>query len=132
MMNAASNGCVEFDERFCGHALVNQAVVNVHNQSLSMEISPLRKERLVERLKNFSAIMCVINFWTSHKPIDGPEPLPGSYDCKHGLFPLNIGVGVCCHLIFGQSPHPMMAREKEKPGLIARHQMSPVVFSRRF
>jgi hypothetical protein len=111
---------------------VNRAVVDVHNQSLSVGISPLRKKGLVEQLKNLSGIMCAVDIGASPEPIDEMKPLWIPHDCQHERFALDIGPGFCCQLIVGQSPYSARTREKEKPGIIARHQMSPTVFSRRF
>jgi hypothetical protein len=54
---------------------VNGAIVAVHNQLLSMRISPLRKEGLVERLKNVSDMICAVDFGASREPIDDMEPV---------------------------------------------------------
>jgi hypothetical protein len=64
-----------FPERFCDHAPVNRAVVDVHNQSLSMQISSLGTEGMVERLKNLRGTTCPLDFGTSREPIDDMEPM---------------------------------------------------------
>jgi hypothetical protein len=50
-------------------------VINVHNQVLSMQIFPLRKEGLVERLKNVNGTICAADFGTSREPIECKEPI---------------------------------------------------------
>jgi hypothetical protein len=97
-----------------------------------MPISPLQKEGLVQRLKNASGIIYVVDFGTSRKPIDNMEPMRVPHDCKHELFPFDMSPSFCCHLIFGQSPHSTRPGEKGKPGLIARHQMPETIFLCRF
>jgi hypothetical protein len=131
-VNVALKHLSSFHERFFGHSPVNRAVVDVPNQSLSMRISPLQKEGLVEGLKNVLGIICVAAFGTSWEPIDGMEPFWVPHNCKYKPSALDIGPRFCCDLIFGQNRHSARAREMEKSGLIARHQMSPTVFSRRF
>jgi hypothetical protein len=96
-----------------------------------MPISYLRKDGLVEQLKNDCGMICAVDFGTGQEPIDDMEPMWVSHDWKHEYFALDVGPSFCCHLIFGQSPHSTRARET-KPRLITRHQMPPVVFSRRF
>jgi hypothetical protein len=54
---------------------MSRAVIDVHNQSLSMRISPLRKECLVEPLKNVNGITCAVDFGTSLEPIDDMETM---------------------------------------------------------
>jgi hypothetical protein len=77
-----------FQEEFYGQAPVNRAVVDVHNQSLSM-----RKEVLVERLTNLRGIICVVEFSTSLEPIDDIELMLVPDDCEHE-FLLSISVPV--------------------------------------
>jgi hypothetical protein len=111
---------------------VKRAVVDVHSQSLSMRISPLRKEGLVKRLMNVRGIIRAFDFGTNREPIDEKEPMWVPYDGKHKPFALDIIPSFCSDLIFGETAHSPRAREKEKSGFIARHQRSPTVFSRRF
>jgi hypothetical protein len=66
----------------------------VNNQWISMQISPSWKETLVERLKNVSGIICIVDFGTSREPTDDMEPLWVPHDYKHELL-LWISVFVC-------------------------------------
>jgi hypothetical protein len=93
MVNVASKPCPDFLERFNDHAPVNRAVVDEHNQSLSIRISPLPKEGPVERPKNVSDIICVVDFGTRWEPIIDMEPMWVPHDCQHALFALDIGPG---------------------------------------
>jgi hypothetical protein len=104
----------------------------MHNELLSMRISPLQNKGLAERLRNLSGIMCAIDFATSREPGNVMEPMWVPHDCKHAFFALDVGPGFSCHLGVGQSPRSARGKEKEKPELITRHQTSPIVFSRRF
>jgi hypothetical protein len=97
-----------------------------------MRISLLRKEGLVERLKNVSGIIYVVGFDTNREKIDDMGPIWVPHDWKHECFILGIDPGFYCHFAFGQSSHSTTAGEKEKSKLTAHHQMSPTVFSRRF
>jgi hypothetical protein len=98
----------------------------------SIRISPLLKGGLAEQLKTADGGICAVDFGTNREPIDDMESMRVPHDCRHDLSALDISLSFCCHLIFGHSPHSTRSGEKEKPGLIARHQMSPTVFSRRF
>jgi hypothetical protein len=82
---------------------VNRAVVEVHNQSLSTQISPLRKEGLVERLKNVNGVISAIDFATSREPIGDMEPMWVPHDCKHEFFALDIGPSFCCYIILASA-----------------------------
>jgi predicted transcriptional regulator of viral defense system len=76
---------INFRERFCRHAPVNRAVVDAHNSLLSMRISRLRKEGVVERLSDGRDIICVVDFGASWEPIDVMEAMWIPHDCRREL-----------------------------------------------
>jgi hypothetical protein len=68
------NDVSKFHERFCNLTLVGWAVVEMHNQSFSVRVSPSRKEWLMERLNHVGSTIHAVHFGTGRELINTTKP----------------------------------------------------------